>query len=225
MNSRRRESDPTTVPTTRTGVLAAGGALISAVGSSACCWLPLLLLTFGASAIGLSAWFERYRLPFLLTAGALLTFSFYSVYFRAERCEPGSACANARPTSRRFTKAMLWVSTVFIVAFAAFPKYAGALLPDDPPTTMAGTDTRTVGYTIDGMTCHACAVTLAQRLREVEGVFEASVSYTDRSATVVFENKVPDAPSQAMEAAKALRYSASTATAHNNSERGPPPPG
>lgn len=200
-------SHSATAPPTRTGVLAAGGALLSAVASSACCWLPLSLLVFGASATGLSAWFERYRLPFLTAAGLLLAFSYYSVYFRAGQCEPDSACTTAKPRSLRFTKAMLWISTVFIVAFAAFPKYVGALLPDDRPAASESVNTRTVLYTIEGMTCEACAVTLSEKLRKVDGVQTASVSYSDRSATVVFENSAPDAPAFVDEAIDALGYS------------------
>ncbi len=211
-------SDSATAPPTRTGVLAAGGALLSAVASSACCWLPLLLLAFGTSATGLSAWFERYRLPFLIAAGLLLAFSFYSVYFRAGQCEPGSACATTKPRSLRVTKAMLWVSTVFIVAFAAFPKYVGALLPDDRPAAGERVDARTVLYTIEGMTCEACAVTLREKLREVDGVQSASVSYLDRSATVVFKNSAPDAPALAAEAIEALGYSVVEVTTRPNSE-------
>ncbi len=211
-------SDSATAPRTRTGVVAAGGALLSAIASSACCWLPLLLLAFGASATGLSAWFERYRPPFLIAAGLLLAFSFYVVYFRAGRCEPGSACATAKPRSRRFTKAMLWISTVFIVAFAAFPKYVGALLPDDRPAASESVGARTVLYTIEGMTCEACAVTLREKLRKVDGVQNASVSYSDRTATVVFENSAPDAPAFAAEAIEALGYSGVEVTTRPISE-------
>lgn len=194
------------VSSRRTGPLAAVGALLSAVASSACCWLPLLLLAFGASATGLSAWFEQYRLPFLIAAGLMLAFSFYSVYFRAQRCEPGSACATTKPAPRRVTKSMLWVTTVFVVGFAAFPRYVGALLPGDAPATGAGSDTRTVTYSIEGMTCEACAVTLAQRLRGIDGILEASVSYSDRTAAVVFAFDAPEAPSQVAHAAGSLGY-------------------
>lgn len=55
----------------------AGGAVLMSVIASACCWLPLLLMGLGISAVGASTFFASYRpvlLPttFLLLAGAWL---------------------------------------------------------------------------------------------------------------------------------------------------------
>lgn len=209
MNGGRNAERPTTARSARTGPFMASGALVSAIASSACCWLPLLLLAFGASAAGLSAWFERYRFPFLIAAGLMLAFSFYSVYFRVRRCEPGSACGTITPASRRVTRSLLWISTVLIIAFAAFPKYVGTLLPDDRHATGADlNDPRAVNYIIEGMTCEACAVTLARELRSVNGILDASVSYSDHSAVVVFDADASGAPSRFVQAARTLGYTA-----------------
>ncbi len=43
---------------------------MTALLSPACCWLPLLLIAFGASAAGVSGFFETYR-PYLLGDGHL----------------------------------------------------------------------------------------------------------------------------------------------------------
>ena len=43
----------------KVGLWATGGAVISAILSSACCWLPFLLIAFGASAAGVSGFFEE----------------------------------------------------------------------------------------------------------------------------------------------------------------------
>ena len=45
----------------RAGAWASAGAVVSAVFSSACCWLPLLLVAFGASAAGVAGFFEAQR--------------------------------------------------------------------------------------------------------------------------------------------------------------------
>ena len=211
----------TTASLARTGPLAAIGALLSAVASSACCWLPLLLLAFGASATGLSAWFERYRSPFLIVAGLMLAFSFYAVYFRVRQCEPGSACATTNPASRRVTKSMLWLSTVFVVAFAAFPKYIGVLLPDAQPAAGVAASSQTVVYEVEGMTCEACAVTLQKTLREVDGVIDATVSYADHTATVLYEHRDSDAPGLVTETMTARGYSVARATTRPNSKQEP----
>jgi hypothetical protein len=72
--------------------LAVSGALLAAMASSACCWLPLLLIGFGLSAVGVAGFFETYRLLLLTVSTALLGLGFYLVYFRKPRCEAGEAC-------------------------------------------------------------------------------------------------------------------------------------
>ncbi len=123
----------TTEPTTRGGdptrrdlvKWTTRGSLISALLASACCWLPLVAIAFGASAAGVGAYFEHYR-PYLLgVAGVLLGAGFYFLYIRKEECEPGSACATPHAPAQRFSKLMFWVSALFIGVFAFFPSYVG----------------------------------------------------------------------------------------------------
>ncbi len=76
-----------------TGLWASAGAMASAILSSACCWLPLLLLAFGLSAGGMASFLEAYR-PYLLGVTALLLGSgFYLTYFRKKKCGPDGSCA------------------------------------------------------------------------------------------------------------------------------------
>ena len=117
------------------GLWSAGGALFAAALSSACCWLPLALIGFGMSAAGVSGFFEEYRLLFLGITAVLLGAGFYYVYFRKPVCAPGDACATPNPKLQRLNKMMLWIATVLVVLFAAFPNYIGALVggDDEPP--------------------------------------------------------------------------------------------
>jgi len=64
------------------GRLAAGGAVLAAVLSSACCWLPLLLLLVGsgASVASVSAFFEAWRWPLVGGAVVLLGIGFFLAY-------------------------------------------------------------------------------------------------------------------------------------------------
>ena len=55
----------------RAGRLASVGALATAALASACCWLPLTFIAFGATAAGVVGFFERYR-PLFLGASVLL---------------------------------------------------------------------------------------------------------------------------------------------------------
>lgn len=166
-----------------------GGSVVAAVLSSACCWLPLLLLAFGASAAGVSAFFERWRPLFLIVAVALLGAGFYVVYFRKATCADG-AC-EAAPRSRRvFSQAMLWVAALLVAAFALFPRYAGTVArtfygsrgADDAAAVVTGAALHR--FSVEGMTCEACATTLQADLESIDGVASAHVDYATKTAEV-----------------------------------------
>lgn len=191
-----REHDccaPPTEPPSRTGILAAGASVLSAILATACCWLPLLLAAFGASAAGASAAFERTRPFFLALAPIFLGFGFYSAYFRKEACAPGSACVVTSGTLRRLNRAMLWIAAVVVLAVAFFPNYVGLLFRrGHPPATESETGpTRTILLRIDGMTCEACAPHVEDELAAVPGVVRATVRYADGDAVVTADASRP----------------------------------
>ncbi|MBB4630730.1 mercuric transporter MerT family protein [Sphingosinicella soli] len=107
-------SEPRSAP--KNGWLAAGG-IVGAILASACCVVPLLLVTLGVSGawIGNLTALEPYK-PYVATATlGLIGFGFWQVYFRARPvCEPGSYCA--RPQSSLITKSALWIGTVITLA-------------------------------------------------------------------------------------------------------------
>lgn len=94
----------------RAGTWASFGAMGSAVLSSACCWLPPVLLAFGVSAGGVAGFLDAYR-PWLLAGAALLlALAFRLTYRRA---------SDSRLVS--LNKALLWIATAVVIGFAAFP--------------------------------------------------------------------------------------------------------
>lgn len=196
----------------RTGMLAAGGSVLSALGASACCWIPLLLIAFGASAGGVSAWFEGYRWLFLGVSAVLLATGFYFVYFRRSRCAPESTCAAPGRGARRFSRITLWVATVVVIATAAFPRYAGSLMPKSPAAQAGGPigERTTVSLAIDGMTCEACGVILRNTLVNVAGVLDASVSYSDGTAAISFDPSAPPSETDLASAVARAGYKADT---------------
>lgn len=177
----------------------------AAVLSSACCWLPLLLLAFGLSAGGVAGVFETLRPYLLIAAGLFLSAGFYFAYFRGFRkpaCKPGETCAVPDPKLQRFNRAMLWVASVFVIAFALFPYYSPAVMRTWAGSTAGDASTpvqdhsrapiQTVSqtYAIDGMTCRACAATLELELAKLPGVVEAHVSYEEGSATLTVRRAI-----------------------------------
>ncbi|MBS0474323.1 MAG: mercury transporter MerT [Proteobacteria bacterium] len=99
----------------RTDLLATA-ALIGAGLASACCVVPLLLVSVGISG----AWIanltalEPYK-PYVGAATlALLGYGFWHVYFKPKPpCEDGTYCA--RPASARNTKIVLWLGLAIVI--------------------------------------------------------------------------------------------------------------
>ncbi|MCC6906683.1 MAG: cation transporter [Phycisphaerales bacterium] len=172
-------------PTDRAGFAAIGGSVVTAALSSACCWVPLFLLAFGASSAGASALFERWRGVFIAVAIVMLGLGFYSAYFRRTSCAKG-CCATRSSRGRRLQRATLWVSAVIVAAFIFVPRYIGLLLDAGAADTSSavGADATEYAFKIEGMSCEACAVTLRHELAGVEGVIEAQVDYTTKTATI-----------------------------------------
>jgi copper chaperone CopZ len=146
----------------------------------------------GLSAAGIATFFERFRPLFLIVAAVLLGLGFYLNYFRKERCGPSEACETPNPRLRRMNRAMLWISTVLVVAFTLFPDYVGHLFgvqSTAAESTTASTDTWTIA--INGMTCAGCEAAVNQSLAEVAGVVHVTASYADEGATITVDSDSP----------------------------------
>ena len=194
----------------RAGTLAAGGSVVAAVLSSACCWLPLLLIAFGASAAGVAGFFEAYRPHFIIGSVGLLGFGFYMVYFHKQRCAPDSACATPNSKLVRFNKVMLWTATALVGAFMFFPNYVGYLLATPPAvqTVRADQPLATASFHIEGMTCAGCAAGLRADIAKLPNVATVDVDYPTRTARVQYVADKPDVIVAVMQSVKSAGYSA-----------------
>jgi copper chaperone CopZ len=172
--------------------LASTGSVVSALASSACCWLPLLLMGIGLSAAGIGTFFERLRPLFLIVAAVLLGLGFYLNYLRKEHCEPGSACARPNPRLRKMNRGMLWVSTALVLTFAFFPSYVGHLFAVQPTAAESKTASKDIwSLDIHGMTCAGCEAAVNQSLAEVPGVLHVKASYDAAGATISVDSSNP----------------------------------
>ncbi len=195
----------------RFGLWASGASVVAAIVASACCWRPLLVLSFGGSAACISAGFEQVRPFFLIAAAALLGAGFYLTYFRKETCAPDEACATPNPKLKRFNRGMLWVATIITAAIALFPNYVGLLAANGSSgsaTSQNSATTESVTLSIEGMTCAACAITIQNGLGKVPGVQSALVSYSDAKATVVVDPTSPPSSTSLIEAVQQAGYQA-----------------
>ena len=173
-------------PNDRTGLWAGIGAVLAAMASSACCWLPLLLLAFGASAVGVATFLEAWRGWFLGSAAILLALGFYLSYFRKSACKPGDACAAPTPGLRRVNRAMLWVAAAFVAVFAFFPNTLGLLHQINPAESqqLSTADLESLVLSVQGMTCEACAIGIEKALAERPDIASARVDYAAKKVTI-----------------------------------------
>lgn len=104
------------------GSLLAGAA--AAIGASACCAGPLLLVVLGVGG----AWgsrlvaLEPFQPFFIAAALTFFGFAFYRLYRKSEACAPGDACAV--PVVRHRQRVIFWVVAFVAAALMAFPLYA-----------------------------------------------------------------------------------------------------
>jgi len=191
----------------RTGMLAAGGSVASAVLSSACCWLPLLLLSFGASAAGVSTIFERWRPAFIAIALVMLSIGFYLAYFRQTPAR-GDCCTSRRKGGRRLQRGILWLSVALVAVFIFFPDLVVAFTDGqrDGSAGVAQESRQAIVFDVEGMTCEACATTLRNRLMALEGVDDARVDYDEKRAIIRASKE--DVGQRVTEAAARLGYKA-----------------
>jgi copper chaperone CopZ len=199
-------SESSTPSTSRGELIAKVGTVISAIMASACCWLPLVLLTVGVSGAGIAATLEAYRPLFIVVTFGFLGAAFYFTY-RPKKCVAegghgccapeaisGEACGSpatkGRFSIRAFNKVMLWVVTVLAVAFLLFPKYVGFFLASEAgenETTATSPLVSRTTIAIEGMTCEACSVALQKAIKGVPGVLGAKVDFKKGQAVVSTE--------------------------------------
>jgi len=201
------EEGPTPATERHFGLWSAGGALVAAILSSACCWLPLVLIGVGVSASGVAGFFEAYRVHFLAVTALLLGAGFYFVYVRKPECAPGEACA-PNPKIQRFNRVMLWTATVLVLGFASFPSYVGYVFGGSEVTVSTLSDQVTRRYAIAGMTCESCARHVEDAVEELPGVTSAEVLYENETLRVESDPDARVSDARIVEAVESLGYHA-----------------
>jgi mercuric ion transport protein len=107
-------------------ILAAGA--LAAVGASACCVGPLVLLGLGISGawIGTLTALEPVRPIFVVAALAFLGLAFRKLYLQPRACSPGASCAAPHVLSRQ--RLTFWVVGLSALGLLAVPEMAPLFL-------------------------------------------------------------------------------------------------
>ncbi|WP_444993884.1 mercuric transporter MerT family protein [Aliikangiella sp. IMCC44359] len=99
-------------------------AALAAIGASACCIGPLLLLSLGIGGAWMSnlTAMEPYS-PYLTGITVIiLAVVFRKLYLVPQNCEEGSVCAN--PEVLKNQRIIFWVVSAILIAMVTFPYYA-----------------------------------------------------------------------------------------------------
>lgn len=101
----------------------AGGAL-AALGASACCVGPLVLVTLGIGGAWVSSLMalEPLRPALIALTVALFAGAGWRLYRAPPLCEPDQLCAVA--AIRRRQRVVFWALAAFVAVLLAFPWYA-----------------------------------------------------------------------------------------------------
>jgi mercuric ion transport protein len=97
------------------------GGFLAAIGASACCVGPLLLLGLGIGGawVGNLTALEPYRPVFIVLVLVLLGLAFKSLYLGAPTCHSEAICAADR--TRSLQKAAFWIVSPLLLALIAVP--------------------------------------------------------------------------------------------------------
>ena len=100
------------------------GAGLAAIGASACCVGPLLLVSLGIGGAWISTLtsMEATRPFFIGLTLIFLVLGFRRLYLRPYLCQEGNACAQS--DVRRRQRLIFWVGSTLILLLLAFPWFA-----------------------------------------------------------------------------------------------------
>ncbi len=100
------------------------GAILAAIGASACCVGPLLLLSLGIGGAWMSTLtsLSPIRPFFILLAVIFIALGFRKLYLTPQQCEQGDTCAISDVQRRQ--RILFWGGLVLILLLLTFPWYA-----------------------------------------------------------------------------------------------------
>ncbi len=104
------------------------GAILAAIGASACCVGPLLLLSLGFGGAWMSTLtsMETVRPIFFVLTLLFIWMGFMKLYLSEDNCQESRICVSSQVQKNQ--KIIFWVGTILILLLLAFPWYATYIL-------------------------------------------------------------------------------------------------
>ena len=180
-----------------------GTALGAALGASACCTIPLALVSFGAGGawIGSLTALAPYRWVFVGLALGALGYAGYNEWRLSRR--PGCDCDTVFSSTTRRT--LLGTGSLAVVLLIVSPWLFGGVSPAPSqqiptngtastaspsaaePESSTPASFRQVVLEVEGMTCKTCPITVRKALKDVKGVYSAKATFKPPQAVVRFD--------------------------------------
>jgi copper chaperone CopZ len=160
------------------------GVLTAAILASICCLGPIVLAMLGVGGAGLFSKFANLRPYFFGLTAILLGTAFYFTYRKRKvKCEDGTCKIHK---ASKWNKIVLWIATVLVVFFLAFPYLIGAL------NTSSGNDETNgeiseVAITVKGMTCSGCEFNVEKAVKKLNGIIKVKANHKKGKAHVLFK--------------------------------------
>ena len=96
---------------------------LAALGATACCFGPLLLVTIGLGGAWVASLraLEAYQPLFIVLTLGFVGVAFYRLYVVPRRCAPGDVCA--LPPVLRRQRLVFWITLTLIAVMFALPLF------------------------------------------------------------------------------------------------------
>ena len=175
-----------------------GASLGAAVAASACCTIPLALVSLGVGGawIGSLTALAPYRWIFVPLALGALAYAGYNEWQLSRR--PGCDCETAFSSTTR--RSLLGVGALAVGALVVSPwllgvspssatqqAQAAATKVQQEGASATPASFRQVVLTVNGMSCAACPKTVKTALEGVDGVYSAEATLKPPEAVVRFD--------------------------------------
>jgi len=160
------------------------GSVILAIMAHICCIAPIVMAVLGVGGGGLFSKFANFR-PYLMgMTGFFLGLAFYLTYRKRKiRCEDGTFKIRRVP---KWNKISLWIATILVVFFMAFPHLVGSLNTSSGSDQMKG-EISEVTITVEGMTGPGCEFNIENAVRKLDGIMMVKADYKKGEVIVKFE--------------------------------------
>ena len=175
-----------------------GTAIGAAVGASACCTIPLALVSLGVGGawIGSLTALAPYRWIFVTLAVGALGYAGYNEWQLSRR--PDCDCETIFSSTTR--RVLLGVGALAVLALVVSPWLVAPSPSAAPQQAQAAVGKGTgekdsdmpasfqqVVLDVEGMTCRACPKTVSAALKDVDGVYNVDATYEPPEAVVRFD--------------------------------------